>query len=437
MIHTLSPRELAWKSLLKCEKNGKYSNLELDSVLKKHPLSPADKNLYTTLFYGVVERRITLDYYISRYSTRDLTSLSPSVRNLLRLGLYQIYYLDRIPDNAAVNESVKLIKKTKEANAAPFINAVLRAACRHRDKGIEKDPALSEQEQLSVEYSFPLWMVQCWTEAYGLERCKQIMAEQNKRAPLTLRVNTLVTSRETLMDQLKKRGVNCEECSENPYALRVLGNYSLAESEELKNGLFFVQDLASQIACERLNPQPEETVLDVCCCPGGKSFSAAMLMKDRGTIYSMDLHSSKLSLVNKGADTLSIHIITTMENDSTLVREEWVGMADRVICDVPCSGLGVISKKPDIRQKTEEEISRLPLIQSRILASSSRYLKIGGTLLYSTCTLNPQENEQITQRFLTENPNFIRDPRFPTPLTIFPEGGNTDGFFIDLLVRTE
>ncbi len=436
MNRSPNARELAFHSLLSSEKNGKYSNLELDSVLKKNPLSPADKNLYTTLFYGVLERKISLDHLIESYSSRPLSSLSKGVQQVLRLGLYQIFYLDRIPDNAAVNESVQLIKNTKEASAASFVNALLRTACRNKEQGFRFKNE-SENQRLSVIYSYPLWMVELWIKAYGNKKACRIMDAQNQKSALTIRVNTLKTDRDSLAKRLLDHGVETTPCPEAASALQIHGNFSLQASEEFKEGLFFVQDLSSQIACQLLAPAPGETVFDVCCCPGGKSFHAAMLMNNLGTLRCCDLHPSKLTLVKQGASNLGIRCLDVFPNDSSQLKEEWIGTADKVICDVPCSGLGVIGKKPDIRQKEQKEILRLPQIQKNILNASARYLKKGGTLLYSTCTLNPEENERITEEFLKNNSGFRRSPTLSEPLTIFPEAHNKDGFFIDLIERTE
>lgn len=429
-----SARELAFRSLLNAEKNGKYSNLELDSSIKKHNLSSAEKKFYTTLFYGVLERKITLDYFIGRFSSRPLTSLAKEVVQVLRLGLFQIYFLDRIPQNAAVNESVELIKKTKERKAASFVNAVLRNACRKKEEELVFEGS-SKAERLSFAYSYPQWMVELWIKSYGEDAALAIMEAQNARAPLTIRVNTLKTDRETLARRLNAKGVDVDTDPRASNALIIRGSFSLPDNEEFQSGHFFVQDLSSQIACELLSPQAGETVLDVCCCPGGKSFHAAMLMNNKGVLRCCDLHASKLSLVQGGAAKLGIACIDVFANDSSKLKKEWLNSADRIICDVPCSGLGVIGKKPDIRQKEEAEIQRLPQIQKSILISSAQYLKKGGVLLYSTCTLNPAENEEITDSFLNEHKEFRRLTGFKGPLTLFPSATN-DGFFIDLIERT-
>ncbi|MBQ9544189.1 MAG: 16S rRNA (cytosine(967)-C(5))-methyltransferase RsmB, partial [Clostridia bacterium] len=257
------------------------------------------------------------------------------------------------------------------------------------------------------------------------------------RPPLFLRVNTLLISRDELKELLEEEGYSVETSPLSDTALTVEGAGSPAASPLFEKGYFFIQDAASQYASSLLDPKPGENVADVCACPGGKSFSCAMLMENRGNVFSFDLHRSKISLIESGAKRLGIGIITASAHDSTKTIDDLAGAFDRVICDVPCSGLGVISKKPDIRSKKESDISRLPEIQSEILEASSEYLKLGGTLLYSTCTLNPDENEKVTDSFLARHGNFRRAARGSFPKTLFPKHKISDGFFIDLLERTE
>lgn len=430
----MNARELAVNSLLRTEKENRFSNLESASVLENTTLSPADRKLYSALYFGVIERQITLDWLISLYSKREQSQISRKVKNILRLGLYQLFFTDRIPPSAAVNESVKLAK-VFEPSSAGFVNAVLRAACRGGTDPVSK--LGNSTADLSKKFSYPEWIVSLWREAYGDRRALDIMEQQNSRPPLFLRVNTLVTDRGELKRLLENEGFKVTLSHLCETALTVEDAGALTRSPVFEKGLFFIQDAASQYACSLLDPKPGENLIDVCACPGGKSFSAALLMQNRGSILSLDLHSSKLPLVVSGAKRLGIDIIRTDVHDSSEPVIGLEGAFDRVICDVPCSGLGVISKKPDIRSKSEADVSRLPEIQSRILEASARYLKPGGTLLYSTCTLNPAENENVTDGFLKRRADFSRASDIGVPLTLFPRHGENDGFFIDILIKTE
>lgn len=433
MNATLSARELAFQSLTRHEKNNGFSNLELDNALKRNPLPPNEKSLFTVLFYGVLEKSITLDHWIARLCDTSHT-LSLPVRTALRLGLYQLAFMDRIPQNAAVNESVNLVKKTSEHRAASLVNAVLRRACR-MDLGQTLKEMANEPARWSVAYSYPQWMIDLWLNAYGSDSTRRILEEQNKPAPLCLCVNTLKTTLTQAKRELEMEGAQVQTVEDLPRALIVTNSFAIGKSQALSQGHVFVQDLASQRACQLLAPAPGDRVMDICCCPGGKSFHAAILMKNLGTLRAFDLHSSKLSLVEKGAEKMGIQILEAQVNNGTVPCADWDGWADKIICDVPCSGLGVIAKKPDIRQKNQQDIERLPSIQAQILQTSSRYLKPGGTLLYSTCTLNPAENQDITNTFLNNNPQFHRVQELGMPLTIFPKGSTNDGFFIDLIRR--
>ncbi len=421
-------RRHAFESLIKCFSNGRYSNLETDSVIKKTNLSPEDKRLYTALVYGVIEKTITLDYIISRFSAVDQSKIATNIRHALRLGIYQILYLDRVPDSAAVNETVALVKGFENMGAISFLNAVLRSVCREKDKVDSLIGELRGNEYLSVKYSFPLWMAAHFVGSYGA-RAEDIMQSLNLPAYPTLRVNTLKTTAEKLYEGLRASGVQCSVKSGEAIALS--RSYPVDSLYGWGDGLFFIQDTASILATTLLGPKPGELVVDSCACPGGKSFSAAIAMGNKGTVHSMDLHENKLSLIESGAKRLGLDIIKTRAHNAKAPLGELVGKADRVICDVPCSGLGVISKKPDIRYKSKEEMDKLPALQKEILRACAAYLKPGGVLLYSTCTLNPEENEMVTADFLADSPGFER----LHGKTYFPKKETDDGFYIELIKR--
>ena len=429
----MNARELVLNSLLRHEKNGRFSNLENDSTLKKAQLNDADRRLYSALFFGVVQRKISLDHLIKSYSNIPGSKISDVVRNVLRMGLYQIRYMDRIPRSAAVDEAVKLSKK-RQPKSAGFVNAILRRACVDtEDRFLVPDDPLSE---LSVRYSYPQWMVKSWIDAYGKERTLEIMEAQNCPPPLFLRVNTLKTDRSSLMNKLEAIGVECQPSALSEYGISCKDASAALESDLFKEGYFFIQDAASQLSGILLDPGSGDTVIDLCSCPGGKSFGAAMMTGDTGRILSFDIHESKLSLVKSGALRLGIKSLSVSAQDASVLNESLIDSADAVICDVPCSGLGVIAKKPDVREKSEEDTKKLWQIQSAILNNAALYTKPGGKLMYSTCTLLPRENEDVTNAFLSSHPGFRRAGK-AYPMTLFPERGKNDGFFIDLFTRTE
>ncbi len=417
------------RSLVACEKDGKFANLEVNSTLAAGSFSEADSGLYTRLVYGVLERKITLDYIIDGISDRPCADLDPDVRTALRLGLYQMLYMDRIPDHAAVSESVELVSRNKRG----FVNAILRAFLRG-GKSVSLPTEGDSAYLLSVKHSFPAELCRLYMDCYGEECAEGILASSNREPPIALRVNTL-----------RSHAVACAERLGGVLS-KLAPDVVLTESfsEKVKAGIadgdFFVQDEASRICSALLGARPGETVVDTCACPGGKTFSVALDMGDRGKVYAFDLHKNKLSLIEKGAAKLGIHIIETAENDARDPREELVGKADRVLCDAPCSGLGVIAKKPDIRYKPLDAVSRLPEIQYEVLCGASAYVKEGGVLVYSTCTLNKGENEDVVARFLAANPDFAaeNDERFGLKegmRTFFPHIDGCDGFFIAKMIR--
>lgn len=434
----ITPREAALLSLCKCADEGKYSNLELDSTIKKCGFSGADKSLYTTLLYGVIEKKITLDYYIGLLSSIEIGRIEKKVLNILRLGLYQILYLERIPDRAAVSESVELCKLHSHKGADGFVNAVLRNAIRKRDTLLPPSEAeVGSAKHLSVKYSLPEWLCTLWSESYGRENAEKIMNCFSDPPYITLRTNTLKITREDLILDLGKNGIPAKSSAISQTAAILTEYTSISELRPLVNGLCFVQDEASQLCAEAVGCKSGDTVIDVCSCPGGKSFGMAMFMENSGRLISLDLHESKLSLVSGGAEKLGVTILETAAHNGSRPIEELIGKADRVLCDVPCSGLGVIAKKPDLRHKSPDDIAKLPEIQYSILDASSNYVKSGGVLVYSTCTLNPAENEQVTERFLREHSDFQPEKLgvFPDEpeicrKTLFPFEFGTDGFYM-------
>ena len=434
-------REAAYRSLFLCERDKKYSSLEIDASIRRFSLEGAERGLYTALVYGVIERRITLDYIIGKLSSKPTPSLDNEVLVLLRLGLYQLIYLERIPESAAVNETVNLAKKNAP-RAASFINAVLRSFLRTMGKDKLPYPDRSDKrEYLSVRYSVGYDVLD--TLMASVDDIEAVLIAFECQPDVTLRVNTLKISREDLIQKLAEYGVEAVPTAYSPHGVR-LTKKSLPEKvmELISSGCVYIQDEASQIATVAASPMPGTAVIDTCACPGGKSFSAAILMENRGEVKSFDLHKNKLALVDKGAKRLGITIIETAERDGSKRDEALIESADTVICDVPCSGLGVIAKKPEIRYKSREELVRLPDIQYAILKNVCAYVKRGGVLVYSTCTLNKAENEAVTERFLSKNTDFapedfnVGDIKSEGgKLTLLPNVHGTDGFFVAKLRR--
>ena len=427
----MTPRQLAFSLLQKVEKNDSFLNLALDHALSDCALSATDRALASALIYGVTERRITLDYQIARLSSRPTEQIEPSVRTALRLGLYQMIYLDRIPAYAAISETVSLLPK----RSAGFANAILRFFSRNPVVALP-DKKDGVAEYLSVAHSVCLPLGRRLLSIYGEERAESILRAFEQPSETTLSVNTLRTSREDLLSHLP-------DAKPTPYAPNgILTRGAIRELYGFSEGMFFVQDEASQICVEALGAEPNETVMDICACPGSKSFGSAIRMRNKGQVLSFDLHAKKLPLIESGAARLGITIIKTAERDGRSLLPEMEGVADRVLCDVPCSGFGVLSKKPEIRYKNPDDMQTLPDIQAAILDNACRYVRVDGVLVYSTCTILPEENEENVRRFLDAHPEFSLTPFSIGELsvgsgmiTLLPDTHSTDGFFVARMVR--
>ena len=416
-------RSAAVRLLLRTFGDGGYSNLMLDKTLAASDLSAEEKRLCTTLYYGVTERYLTLQHVLRTLSGRPLEKLDPEVRFILLLGLYQMKYCDGIPARAAVNETVNLCGMFRKKSAAGFVNAVLR---RFQREGMEirlpEDPLLAKE----VRWSVPAALIEKITQEQGADFAETFFENSLQPPPVVIRLNPLRAAAE---DIAALHPVQSDLLPE-AYVTDVT---NIAGTEEFRKGFFHVQDTASQLCCAILDPQPGETVLDVCAAPGGKSFTLAERMQDQGTICACDLHAHRVKLIEEGAQRLGLTCIRAAVQDAS-VHSGALPQADRVLCDVPCSGLGVLRRKPEIRYKPLRSFARLPEVQYRILENASGYLRSGGTLVYSTCTVSKDENEAVVQRFLQAHPEF-----HPVPLTEFgfPDGwatfspafGNCDGFF--------
>ncbi len=428
--------ELALQLLIQIFKNQTYSNLALKN-------QPSVSRLVTAFVYGVIERNLTLEAIIDRYSKRPCRKLDLEISLILKLGIYQLLFMDSIPDNAAVNETVKLCYTVRKVSAKGFVNGVLREFIR-AGKSIGAEQEQNPQKRLSMLYSCPLWLVEKWCAEYSLEQAEEILRTSIGRPPLTIRVNTLKTSAQSLSAKLSARGI---PVTENPWltdCLHLEQTGRLGNIPEFGSGEFFVQDLASQLCAKLTGAQPGNLVYDLCAAPGAKSFSMAIEMQNIGQLHSFDLYDHKLELISQMAKRLGISIIQTHKQDAARFDSK-LPPADIVLCDVPCSGLGIIRRKPEIKYKSPEQFQKLPEVQYRILENAARYVRPGGRLIYSTCTLSRMENQEVALRFLKNHPKFQPDS-IPEELTkqvmtekncvtFLPQMMNSDGFFIALFKR--
>ena len=409
-------RKTAVKVLAKIEKKGTYSNLAVAEALKNSELTPQDKSLATAIIYGVLDRKITLDYILSKFLKTPINKTEPFTLTVLRSALYQIKYMDKIPESAAVNEAVKIMKSSKFSRNSGFVNGVLRSVLR-TDVEIPKG---DDAKSLSVRYSCPLWIVESFLNDYGLENTKALLGESLKPAPTVLRINTVKAD----ISEIEK------EYEINGNSVELTKGIDISNSELYKKGFVYAQDYASQKAVEVLNPKAGDRVLDVCAAPGGKSFTMANLMGNKGEILACDLYPHRVELIRKTAKRLGLDIIKTAVADATGYNPEF-GEFDCILCDVPCSGLGVIRRKPEIKYNALPQLEELKNIQLSILRNAVKYLKKGGKLLYSTCTLRREENEKLVISFQKEYNDLCKVYEH----TFMPHKDGTDGFYCALFEK--
>ncbi|MBE6555643.1 MAG: 16S rRNA (cytosine(967)-C(5))-methyltransferase RsmB [Ruminococcaceae bacterium] len=430
----MEARLLALEELLRFERAGQYADRTLDTALSRDTaLSPQDRALVTVLFYGVIERRITLDAVIDALSAIPPSAIELRVRMILRMGLYQLKYLDRVPDHAAINEAVGATPRRSKG----FVNALLRAFCRGGKQIPLRDRREDPVGYLSVKYSVSSSVAESFLSAFGMTRAESLLTAFSTHVPIGVRVNTLKLTREEFLSRVP----DSVPMKNAPFGV-LLKNGALLH-ELIGEGLCFVQDEASQIAVEALDAVPLMRVLDLCAAPGSKSFGAGLAMRNRGVLRSFDLHANKLSLIRDGAQRLGLSILEAEVGDARLATPATHGLFDRVICDVPCSGLGVLAKKPDIRYKNMQDAAGLLPVQAAILSAAASCVAPGGVLLYSTCTLVPAENEEQVYAFLKEHDDFAKEPfsvggiTSDGMLTLTPDRDGTDGFFMARLRRRQ
>ena len=432
-------RETALNVLLACRREGAWANGVLKEYISRDKLDRREAALAARLCYGVLQNRLLLDHYLTQLLTGKVSGLHPGVRDVLHLGLYQLYLMDKIPSSAAVNESVALAKKycRKNPKAPGLVNAVLRNAVDSKGK-------LQEPRSYVEKYSHPQVLVDLLKGYVGKELLEPMLRANNDIPPMTVQVNTLRTDAKTLTEELAAEGVTAQKHSWLEDCLVLTGTGDLEKLQAFQKGLFYVQDAAAKLSVLCAQLQQGSRVLDCCAAPGGKSFAASVAMNGTGNICACDIHEHKTALIRNGADRLGLQNITVRQQDASVFVQEWEDAMDTVIADVPCSGYGIIRKKPDIRYKDPASMEELPQLQLQILKNQARYVKPGGVLMYSTCTLVRQENEGVVEVFLREMPEFtteslILPEAFPENttgmLTLVPGQYDTDGFFICRLRR--
>lgn len=422
-------RKTAYLSLVDVESKKAYSNLAINHqvIINK----PNSQGFVRELVYGVLENKLLLDYYIDQLVINGIGSLKASELTIIRMGIYQLGYMDSVPEYAAVNESVMLAKKYCRSKSG-LVNGVLREYLNRKLQLKLPDRSEDEVAYLSVKYSYAPWIVELWLDHYSTDFVEELMKAGNVTPPMTVRLNWLKVMKQDLIKKLEAKHFRVEEGRICQNALNVTGS-RLLDTELYKLGMFTPQDESSMLVAEKLDPKHGETVMDVCAAPGGKTTAIAERMNNTGRIIASDIYRRKLDLIDKEARRLGITNIETRSWDATRVDSSMIQKADRVLVDAPCSGLGVVRRKPEIKYKElTEEMELLPKKQLAILSASSGYVKPGGRLVYSTCTVNPRENERVVEVFLKKNPAFSKIER----TLLLPNVNGTDGFFICVMERS-
>lgn len=440
-------RELAFEILYDIFSNQAFSNISIKKHLNKE-FDPKDENLVREIVYGVLENDLYLNYIISKTSKIPLKKIHPKILIILKIGVYQLFFMDRIPSRAAINESVELAKKHGHKGTIGFVNGILRNIDRNRSK-FSKIQVASKADYISIKYSHPKWLVDRWIKDFGEDFAESLCKENNNYSKLNIRVNSLKISRLELKNRLLKYGFNIEEGKYSDDILIIENPIRLIETVEYKEGYFIIQDESSALVGHIMNPKEGSVVLDLCSAPGGKSTHIAQLMKNKGKVLSMDFYDHKIRLIEENAKRLGIDIIEAFTGDATKFHESLKNIADYVLVDAPCSGFGLIRRKPEIKwNRQEEDIKELAKIQRSILANAKEYLKVGGILVYSTCTIEKEENINIIKEFIKENKNFSlvnieglvkglenEESLKEGYIQLFPHIHNTDGFFIAKMIK--
>ena len=439
----MKAREIAYKVLLDIEKNKNYSNMAINKHFKDVKMSNQDRGLATEIIYGVIENKYYIDYMIDKLSKVKTNKMEIYVKTLLRMGIYQIMFLNSISDYAAVNETVNLAKK-KNSKVSGFINGILRNVIRQKEE-IGKVKTKDDVDYLAIKYSYDKWMIRNWMIHFGKEFTEELLEANNERPNIYLRTNTLKITRDELIKKLEKQNIKAEKVNVVEEAIKVEHLKDIENNSLYKEGLFTVQDVSSMLVGKVMNPKENSLVLDVCSAPGGKTTHMATLMNNTGQVVSRDIYDHKLKLIKAASKRLGLTNVDVEEFDGMKLDRESIGKFDYVLADVPCSGLGIIRRKPEIKYKEKEEFRQLPPIQKKILENASKYVKVGGTLIYSTCTIQDSENIDVVNEFLQKNKKFelvpIKEVNVDLEnqekgyMKIYPNVHNMDGFFISKLIR--
>ena len=435
-------RKQAIETLKKIFKDKSYSNIVINNDIKN--VDHRFLSLYRKSVLGVVENLIFIDWIINEVSVTKTKKMEIDVLTAIRLAVYQIFFLDKSHENIVVNESVQYIKDKGNIRASKFVNAVLRNILRSKDNLLEKMNNLPKDDYLSVKYSYPKDLINKWKKQFGKD-IENVLIANNKEAPLEIRVNTLKINRDDLIKEFEKKGIIVYKCKFANKGLVIENPFQIDKTEEYKNGFFSIQSESSMLAGQILNPKENSFIIDMCAAPGGKTLNVAEMMNNTGKILSRDIYPGKLKLIENQLKRLGINNVKVEKYDATVLDESLIGKADYVIADVPCTGLGIIRRKPEIKYNTDK-VNDIIEIQYKILENASKYLKEAGELIYSTCTTNKEENIEIINKFLKKNDNFILrdfsdniDEGFTTEkdgyIEIYPHLHGMDGFFIAKLKR--
>ncbi|WP_099188042.1 16S rRNA (cytosine(967)-C(5))-methyltransferase RsmB [Tepidibacter mesophilus] len=439
-----SSREVALNAIYDIENNGLYSNLGVNKHLRDSNLKDIDRGFCTELIYGVTENKYFLNYVIDKFSKIKAKKLSPHVRNILQMGIYQILFLDSTKDFAAVNESVNLSKKYCK-KASGFVNGVLRNVVRNQTDIKYPDKDKDIVKYLSIKYSYEEWIIKNWIDKFGQDFTEKLVEENNERPELYLRTNELKISRENLIKKFQEQGVECESVKLVKEAIKVKSLKNIENNELFKRGYFQIQDISSMMIGHVINPSENDNILDVCSAPGGKTTHLATLMKNNGKVVARDIFDHKLKLIKENTKRLGLNNVEIQKNDATKLDEDSIEKFDTVLVDAPCSGFGIIRRKPEIKYKKKKDLENIPQIQKKIIQNSSEYVKKGGLLIYSTCTIEDRENIDIVNEFLELNNNFKLEPieninvdlenQEDGYIKLYPNIHSMDGFFIAKLRR--
>lgn len=439
----INAREIIFNILYEVDEKGAFSNVSINRNLED-TIEKKDESFVREIVYGVLENRLYLDYIIKDFSKIRFNKISVKVRNILRMGIYQIIFMDKVPDSAACNEAVNLAKKITHKGTHGFINGILRSVIRNRSNIKFPDKNKTPIDYLSVKYSNPMWLTKRWIDGFGYEFTESLLECNNKKPLLNIRVNTLKVTRDELVLLLKSKDLNVEKTIYSDDGIVIYNPFRITETEEFKNGFFTIQDESSMLVGDIMNPVEGSLVIDLCSAPGGKCTHLAQKMKNKGKIISRDIYDHKIKLIDQNAKRLGINIIETQKFDASILDESLLEKADYCLVDAPCSGFGIIRRKPEIKwTKNEDDLTKINDIQYKILLNASRYIKKNGTLIYSTCTIEKNENINIIKKFLKHNKDFelssINNTKLPNSengyIELYPNIHNTDGFFIAKLIK--